>query len=68
MVAKMQSIKEKIGIAAANLVHSGMVIGLGTGSTARCFIQALAIRYHNEQLSITTVATSNESALLAKEL
>ena len=41
-----------------------MRVGLGTGSTARWFILALAERQH-EGLHITCVATSEESARLA---
>jgi len=36
--------KERVGRAAAELVEAGMTIGLGTGSTAACFVQALAAR------------------------
>lgn len=64
----MQNIKEKIGKAAAALVKSEMVIGLGTGSTAACFIHSLARRYHHEKLTIVTVSSSNASEALALEL
>jgi DeoR/GlpR family transcriptional regulator of sugar metabolism len=33
-----------LGEAAAELVESGMVVGLGTGSTAAWFVKALAAR------------------------
>ncbi len=49
------------GEAAAALVESGMVVGLGTGSTAAWFVKALAAR----KLDITCVATSAATAELA---
>lgn len=56
--------KKSVGLEAAGLVASGMVVGLGTGSTARWFIEALASR----GLDVTCVATSGESARLAARL
>lgn len=64
----MDEVKERIGQAAASLVEDGMVVGLGTGSTAGCFIQALAKRYEVEGLNIVTVASSHASEKLARDL
>lgn len=64
----MDEVKERIGIAAAALVEDGMVIGLGTGSTAACFIQALARRFDTEGLNIVTVASSHASEKHARDL
>ena len=64
----MDELKERIGIAAASLVEDGTVIGLGTGSTAVCFIQALARRYETEGLNIVTVSSSYASEHLARDL
>jgi ribose 5-phosphate isomerase A len=64
----MDQIKERIGQAAASIVEDGMVIGLGTGSTAAYFIQALAKRVDVEGLTIVTVASSHTSEKLAREL
>ncbi len=64
----MDEIKNRIGSAACALVEDGMVIGLGTGSTAACFIQALAMRYESEGLNIVTVASSHASEKLARDL
>jgi ribose 5-phosphate isomerase A len=64
----MDEIKERIGQAACGFVEDGMVIGLGTGSTAGCFIQALAKRYENEGINIVTVASSHASEKLARDL
>ena len=52
------------GEAAADLVESGMVVGLGTGSTAAWFVRALAAR----GLDIRGVPTSENTANLAREL
>jgi ribose 5-phosphate isomerase A len=53
--------KQAAGEAAARLVEAGMVVGLGTGSTAVCFVRALAAR----RLDLTCVATSQATAELA---
>lgn len=64
----MDDVKERIGEAAAALVEDGMIVGLGTGSTALCFIQALAKRYEVEGLNIVTVASSHASEKHARDL
>ncbi|MDB5416778.1 MAG: rpiA [Phenylobacterium sp.] len=56
--------KRAAGEAAAALVDSGMVVGLGTGSTAAWFVKAVAAR----GLDITCVATSVATADLARDL
>jgi ribose 5-phosphate isomerase A len=56
--------KKAAGEAAAALVESGMVVGLGTGSTAAWFVKALAAR----KLDIVGVATSQATADLAQSL
>ena len=56
--------KRLAGAAAADLVESGMTVGLGTGSTAVWFVRALAAR----GLGITCVSTSVSTAELAKSL
>ena len=56
--------KRAAGEAAAALVESGMVVGLGTGSTAAWFVKALAAR----RLDITCVSTSTATAELAASL
>lgn len=59
-------IKKKLGEAAAHLVKDGMIVGLGTGSTAECFIESLIRRVELEKLNIQAVASSKRSAELAK--
>lgn len=49
-------------------VKDGMLVGLGTGSTANCFIEALARRKNDEGLRVETVASSVVSAIKAREL
>ena len=56
--------KRAAGEAAAALVESGMVVGLGTGSTAAWFVKALAAR----KLDIVGVPTSRATGELATSL
>jgi ribose 5-phosphate isomerase A len=56
--------KRAVGEAAAELVQSGMIVGLGTGTTAVWLVRALAAR----RLDIRCVATSQATASLAREL
>jgi ribose 5-phosphate isomerase A len=56
--------KRRVGEAAAELARPGMVVGLGTGSTAAHFVRALAAR----KLDIRGVPTSQATAVLAREL
>ncbi|MDO4670355.1 MAG: ribose-5-phosphate isomerase RpiA [Aerococcus sp.] len=60
--------KEKVGRQAATLVKDGMKVGIGSGSTARFFIEALAERVKAENLALRLVATSEESKTLAESL
>jgi ribose 5-phosphate isomerase A len=56
--------KQAVGAAAALEVSDGMTVGLGTGSTAVWFVNALAAR----NLNIACVATSTATADLAASL
>ena len=58
--------KQLVAIEAAKLAKNGMIIGLGTGSTANYFIEALAERQTKEGLNIQTVASSTISAIKAQ--
>ncbi len=58
--------KQHIALHAANKIENGMIVGLGTGSTANLFIEALAARVRNENLKITTVASSVISSIKAQ--
>ncbi len=60
--------KRAAGEAAAKLVESGMIVGLGTGSTASWFVRALAERMKDEKLDVRGVATSQATTALAEVL
>ncbi|MBF0806023.1 MULTISPECIES: ribose-5-phosphate isomerase RpiA [unclassified Streptococcus] len=64
----METLKEQAGIYAASYVQSGMVVGLGTGSTAYYFVQELGRRVQEEGLEIVGVTTSHRTAEQAKSL
>ncbi len=55
-----EEIKKAVGYRAAELVHDGMVVGLGTGSTAFYLIERL-IQRCQEGLCIHAVASSDRS-------
>ena len=58
--------KKAAAEAAANLVEDGMVVGLGTGSTAAYFIARLGERIAGERLKITGIPTSEGTATQAR--
>jgi len=58
--------KKEAGEAAAKLVESGMVVGLGTGSTADFFVAELGRRIAEEGLRITGVPTSDQTEVQAR--
>lgn len=60
--------KQLVALHAAKYVKSGMLVGLGTGSTANYFIDELARRKNEEGLKVTTVASSTISAQRAQSL
>ena len=62
-----QSAKKAAGEAAADLVESGMVIGLGTGSTVAWTIKRLGERTREEGLEFLGVPTSFQAESLAIE-
>ena len=53
---------------AAGLVHSGMKVGLGTGSTAAWLVQHLGHKVRDEGLRIQGVPTSTRTADLAQKV
>ncbi len=60
--------KQAVALEAASYVKSEMIVGLGTGSTANYFIEALAERQKTENLRVTTVASSNISMIKAQSV
>jgi ribose 5-phosphate isomerase A len=60
--------KQEVGKAAADLVKSGSIVGLGTGSTTAYTIQFLGDRLKSGQIKdIVGVPTSFQSEVLAKQ-
>jgi ribose 5-phosphate isomerase A len=60
--------KKAAAEAAAKLVESGMVLGLGTGSTAAFLLSALGRRVAQEKLRILGMPTSERTAEQARSL
>ncbi|MEW6295085.1 MAG: ribose 5-phosphate isomerase A [Candidatus Diapherotrites archaeon] len=58
--------KENSAREAVKSVKKGMIIGLGTGSTAEWFVKILAERNKKEKLGLTCVVTSNKIDAMAK--
>lgn len=59
--------KQRVALYAADRVKTGMVVGLGTGSTANYFIEALARKKREEDLKIIVVASSVVSTRIAAQ-
>lgn len=64
----MSHLKQQVGIKAAEFVKDGMIVGLGTGSTAYYFVEEIGRRIKEEGLSITGVTTSSATTAQAKTL
>ena len=60
--------KQAAAHAAARTVESGMVVGLGSGTTARYFVDALGMRIANEGLRIVGIPTSDSTEAQALAL
>ncbi len=58
--------KQRVGEAVAQMVTDGMVLGIGTGSTAAFAIEALARRVASENLRVRGVPTSFASERLMR--
>jgi ribose 5-phosphate isomerase A len=59
--------RDRVAEAAVALVEPGMVVGLGTGDTARRFIERLGARARDERLGLTCIATSRATEALARQ-
>ena len=55
--------KEQVAKEAINYIKDGMIIGLGTGSTANLFIDFLSAKAKQESLNIKVVASSTVSQI-----
>lgn len=60
--------KQRVAQHAAGQVQNGMIVGLGTGSTANFFIEELARRQQQEGLQVKAVASSVVSTIKAQQL
>jgi len=60
--------KQLVAIHATKHVKNGMLVGLGTGSTANFFIEELARLQKESNLKITTIASSHMSMMKAQSL
>lgn len=65
-ILQAQTAKKSAGYAAATFVKDGMIVGLGTGSTAVFFIEKLIERCR-EGLKVLAVATSARSESMARK-
>ena len=68
MTTDTESPKLRAALAAADLVESGMIVGLGSGSTAALMVRRIGERVEQEKLKIIAVATSVATAELARSL
>ena len=68
MTATAETYKRQAAERALEFVERGMILGLGTGSTANAFIALLAERMKNEDLRLRCVATSRATRMLAEQL
>jgi ribose 5-phosphate isomerase A len=62
----LDSLKKAAALKAVELVRDGMVVGLGTGSTARHVVAALGERVRTG-MKLCGVPTSQETAMLARQ-
>ncbi len=67
-VAEQNRFKKAAAEAAAALVQDGMIVGLGTGSTAALFVEALSLRLAADRLRIKGIPTSRNTEDLARSL
>jgi ribose 5-phosphate isomerase A len=58
--------RDRVADAALALVEPGMLVGLGTGDTARRFVERLGARAMEERLDLVCVATSAQTEAVAK--
>jgi ribose 5-phosphate isomerase A len=67
MNMNMDELKRQAAIAALDAVKDGMIVGLGTGSTASHFIRELGVRV-KDSLRVSGIPTSEASHQLALEV
>jgi ribose 5-phosphate isomerase A len=64
---KIQKLKQEAAESAAELIQDGMVVGLGSGTTAKLVVDAIGKRVKSG-LRVTGVSTSEKTSAQAKEL
>ena len=64
---KKRKKKEKAAESAASLIKDGMVVGLGTGSTAEFAIRRIGARIKEEKIEVFGIPTSLRTEMLAIE-
>lgn len=62
----MEKLKKLAGVTAAQYVKDGMVVGLGTGSTAYFFVEEIGRRMKEEGLKVVGVTTSSQTTAQAE--
>jgi len=62
------NVKETVGIKAASYVKDGMIVGLGTGSTAYYMIKEIGRKVKEEKFNVIGVPTSTTSKKQAEEI
>lgn len=64
----MEKLKKIAGVTAAQYVTDGMIVGLGTGSTAYFFVEEIGRRIKEEGLKVIGVTTSSQTTAQAESL
>lgn len=64
---KIQKLKQEAAESAAELIQDGMIVGLGSGTTAKLVVDAIGKRVKTG-LRLTGVSTSEKTSAQAKEL
>ena len=64
----IEELKKRAGVRAVDYVESGMVVGLGTGSTVYYMLVELARRIREEKLDVKGIPTSKVTEKLALEM
>ncbi len=68
-MASQDELKQQAAVRAVEMIESGMVIGLGTGSTATFAVKQIAVRLKSGNLeNITGIPSSTRTKILAQDL
>ena len=68
IMSEQDPAKLRAAEAAAGQVETGMIVGLGTGTTASAMVRQLGLRVERESLRFIGVATSAATAALARSV